>query len=113
MSVSPIARPLGYEPGLPFLGTGIERYPVRGGGATLMGLEPGDRLEIIDPEGREVPDGEPGRLRVRGGSTALCYWADRAKSLETFQGDWCTSADVFRRDDGNIGWIDPKNLAAS
>ena len=53
MVVSPIARPLGYEPGLPFLGTGIERYPVRAGGATLMGLEAGDRLEIIDPEGRQ------------------------------------------------------------
>ena len=53
MTVSPIARPLGYEPGLPFLGTGLERYPVRGGGATLIGLEPGDRLEVVDPEGRQ------------------------------------------------------------
>jgi benzoate-CoA ligase len=37
-------------------------------------------------------------LRVRGGSTALCYWADKKKSRETFQGEWCTSADIFRRD---------------
>jgi benzoate-CoA ligase len=35
---------------------------------------------------------------VRGGSTALCYWADKEKSRETFQGEWCTSADIFRRD---------------
>ena len=46
-----------------------------------------------------MSEGEPGRLRVRGGSTALCYWADKAKSRETFQGEWCTSADVFRRDE--------------
>ena len=50
------------------------------------------------PTGARVPDGEPGRLRVRGGSTALCYWADKAKSRETFQGEWCTTADIFRRD---------------
>jgi benzoate-CoA ligase len=42
--------------------------------------------------------GEPGLLRVRGGSTALCYWADKTKSRATFQGEWCTSADLFRRD---------------
>jgi len=54
---------------------------------------------IVDAEGREVPYGEPGRLRVRGGSTALCYWADKRKSRETFQGEWCTSADIFRRDE--------------
>jgi len=35
---------------------------------------------------------------VRGGSTALCYWGDKQKSNETFQGAWCTSADIFRRD---------------
>lgn len=65
---------------------------------SLGKLVPGYDAEIIDDEGRCVPDGEPGRLRVRGGSTALCYWGDRAKSEETFQADWCTSADLFRKD---------------
>ncbi len=65
---------------------------------SLGRIVPGYEAEIIGPEGEPVPDGEPGRLRVRGGSTALCYWADREKSRETFQGEWCTSADVFRRD---------------
>ncbi|HKX46658.1 MAG TPA: benzoate-CoA ligase family protein, partial [Planctomycetota bacterium] len=64
-----------------------------------LGTEvPGYEVELVDAAGRRVPDGEPGRLRVRGGSTAICYWGDRAKSEETFQGAWCTSADVFRRD---------------
>jgi benzoate-CoA ligase len=65
---------------------------------SLGKIVPGYDARIVDAEGREVADGEPGRLRVRGGSTALCYWADKAKSRETFQGEWCTSADVFRRD---------------
>ena len=66
--------------------------------ASLGKVVPGYEAVIVDSEGRPLPDGESGRLRVRGGSTALCYWADKAKSRETFQGEWCTSADIFRRD---------------
>ena len=65
---------------------------------SLGRIVPGYEATVVDAEGREVPDGEPGRLRVRGGSTAICYWADKSKSRETFQGEWCTSGDVFRRD---------------
>lgn len=46
-----------------------------------------------------MPDGQPGRLRIGGESTALCYWANRTASRETFAGRWCTSADVFVRDE--------------
>jgi benzoate-CoA ligase family protein len=65
---------------------------------SLGRIVPGYEAQIVDAHGREVPHGEPGRLRVRGGSTALCYWGDKRKSRETFQGEWCTSADIFRRD---------------
>ncbi len=76
----------------------ISNYPggVRPG--SLGRVVPGYEVEIVDPSGQPVADGEPGRLRVRGGSTALCYWADKRKSRETFQGEWCTTADIFRRD---------------
>ena len=30
MAVVPVFQPKGYAPGLPFLGTGTERYPIRG-----------------------------------------------------------------------------------
>ncbi len=65
---------------------------------SLGRVVPGYEVQIVDPAGAPVADGEPGRMRVRGGSTALGYWADREKSWETFQGEWCTTADVFRRD---------------
>jgi len=65
---------------------------------SLGRIVPGYEAQIVDPEGAPVAEGEPGRLRVRGGSTALCYWADKEKSRETFQGEWCTSADIFHRD---------------
>ncbi|QDU84193.1 Benzoate--CoA ligase [Planctomycetes bacterium Pla163] len=58
----------------------------------------GYEARIVDDTGAPVPDGEPGRLAVRGGSTALCYWANKQASNETFQGAWCVSADVFKRD---------------
>jgi len=76
----------------------ISNYPgdVRLG--SLGRIVPGYEAVIVDAEGRPVPDGQPGRLRVRGGSTAICYWADKQKSRETFQGEWCTSGDIFRRD---------------
>ena len=41
------------EPGLRRLPPGTERYVVRGGGATVVPLRAGDRLEIVDPEGRQ------------------------------------------------------------
>ena len=65
---------------------------------SLGRIVPGYEAQIVDPAGQPVAEGEPGRLRIRGGSTALCYWADKAKSRETFQGEWCTTADIFRRD---------------
>ena len=65
---------------------------------SLGRIVPGYEALIVGPDGAPVPDGEPGRLRVRGGSTAICYWADKAKSREAFQGEWCTSADIFKRD---------------
>ncbi len=66
---------------------------------SLGKIVPGYEARIVDADGAEVPVGEPGRLCVRGGSTALCYWGDNEKSREAFQGEWCTSADVFRRDE--------------
>src|SRR4029453_11226684 len=65
---------------------------------SLGRIVPGYEAQIVGPDGMLVADGQPGRLRVRGGSTALCYWADKDKSRGTFQGEWCLTADIFRRD---------------
>jgi len=75
--VSP-SRPKMIEPGMPTLEPGVERYQIKGGGAVVMALEPGDRLEITDVEGRQ-----PGELVVfsldgRGDAAALGARATRA-----------------------------------
>jgi len=66
---------------------------------SLGKLVPGYEAEIVGPDGQALPTGELGRLRIAGGSTALCYWGDKDQSNATFQGRWCTTADVFRCDD--------------
>lgn len=59
---------------------------------------PGYEAIVVDEEGLEVAAGEPGELRVRGESTALCYWADHEKTKTTFAGDWIHTGDLFVRD---------------
>jgi benzoate-CoA ligase len=58
---------------------------------------PGYDIELRGDGGAPVPDGEPGDLYVRGPSAALLYWANRAKSNETFQGAWTRSGDKYLR----------------
>jgi benzoate-CoA ligase len=60
---------------------------------------PGYAIEIRDESGRpiEVP-GQIGDLYIRGPSSALMYWQDRAKSDATFQGGWTRSGDKYERD---------------
>ncbi len=76
----------------------ISNYPGDVRPASLGRIVPGYEAQIIGEDGAVLDVGEVGHLRVRGGSTALCYWADKEKSNETFQADWCTSADCFRVD---------------
>jgi len=53
MIVAGVPRPRLREPGLLPLEPGTERYRVRGGGATIVTLSTGDRINIIDLEGRQ------------------------------------------------------------
>lgn len=76
----------------------ISSYPGRVRPGSLGNLVPGYEVEIVGADHTPVAQGEIGRLRVRGGSTALCYWGDAAKSRETFQAEWCTTGDLFRCD---------------
>ena len=50
------SRPRVLVPGLIVTDPATERYTVRGGGATVVALEAGDRLQIVDPSGRQPAD---------------------------------------------------------
>ncbi len=58
---------------------------------------PGYDVELRGEDGRAVPDGETGDLYIRGPSSALMYWGNRAKSRATFQGEWTQSGDKYVR----------------
>ena len=76
-------RPKVIEPGMPALGPGVERYQVKGGGAVVIALEPGDRLEITDVEGRQ-----PGELLVfspDGGDDAPALGAKATRAPKGIQ----------------------------
>ncbi|MEW5880412.1 MAG: benzoate-CoA ligase family protein [Pseudomonadota bacterium] len=60
---------------------------------------PGYDVEIRDEAGRVIEgNGQIGDLYVRGPSSALLYWGDRARSAATFQGAWTRTGDKYERD---------------
>jgi benzoate-CoA ligase len=82
----------------------ITNYPGDVVPGSLGRLVPGYDARIVDADGRDVPAGGMGTLKVKGDSAALCYWQAHEKSKETFAGDWCTTGDQFRRDEQGYYW---------
>ncbi|GAC1606066.1 MAG: long-chain fatty acid--CoA ligase [Ramlibacter sp.] len=67
-------------------------------------------IRLLDPQGREVPDGEVGELFSRTPYVFDGYWRNDDKTAEAFRGDWCSVGDMARRDaDGFIWLIDRKS----
>ncbi len=65
---------------------------------TLGRVVPGFEIRLVDDDGNEVPNGEIGRMRVRGHSRAIQYWQQSEKSEEAFHGNWYFSGDMMMRD---------------
>jgi benzoate-CoA ligase family protein len=64
----------------------------------------GYQAKVCDEHGQELPDGEVGTLWIRGGSRAVEYWQRPEATRATFRGEWCVSADRFRRDAAGRFW---------
>ncbi len=59
----------------------------------------GYEVELRDENDRPITGHEQvGDLYIKGPSSALMYWANRAKTRETFQGAWTKSGDKYFRD---------------
>jgi benzoate-CoA ligase family protein len=76
----------------------ISNRPGRVRPGSVGEVVPGYAAEAVDDQGEPVPDGEIGRLWVRGESAALRYWEDAAASERTFAGDLVMSGDLVERD---------------
>ena len=67
-------------------------------------------IRMLDPEGKEVPDGEVGELHSRTPYVFDGYWKNPAKTAEAFRGAWCSVGDMARRDaEGYIHLVDRKS----
>ena len=59
---------------------------------------PGYDLRLVDEDGIPVPAGEMGTLEVSGPTSAIMYWNQREKSLQTFRGPWTRTGDKYTVD---------------
>ncbi len=67
-------------------------------------------IRILDPQGREVADGEVGELFSRTPYVFDGYWKNPEKTAEAMRGTWCSVGDMARRDaDGYITLVDRKS----
>ena len=60
---------------------------------------PGYDIRLVDDAGEAVQQGEIGELQVRGPTSAIMYWNNRALSRTTFLGEWTRSGDKYRQDE--------------
>jgi len=65
---------------------------------------PGYEAVIVDDEGRPVPPGEIGNLRVKGDSTMAYYWNKHEKTKETLYGPWIQTGDKYWQDPEGYFW---------
>ncbi|MFZ3496561.1 (2,3-dihydroxybenzoyl)adenylate synthase [Streptomyces sp. 5.8] len=67
-------------------------------------LSPDDQIRVVDADGKEVPDGEPGELLARGPYTARGYYRSPGRNARAFTPDGYlrTGALARRTPDGNL-----------
>jgi acyl-CoA synthetase (AMP-forming)/AMP-acid ligase II len=62
-------------------------------------------FRIVDHDGHEVPDGEPGELLIRQPSITKGYWAQPEVTSSVLADGWYRSGDIARRDGEGLYYI--------
>ncbi len=76
-------------------------------GATGKAI-PGYQAAILGPDGAPLPDGEPGRLAIRG-PTGCRYLANLERQQAYVQHGWNITGDVYVRDSDGYFWYQARN----
>ncbi len=84
---------------------GAPREKIRPGSTGLP--VPGYEAKIVDAQGREVADGTPGRLAVRG-PTGCRYLADPRQAVYVLDG-WNLTGDTYLRDADGYFWYQARS----
>ncbi len=72
-------------------------------GATGL-VVPGYEAFVADDEGRPMPSGEIGNLRVKGDSTMAYYWNQHEKTKDALLGHWIQTGDKYYQDADGYFW---------
>lgn len=70
---------------------------------------PGYRLRIVNDAGQEAAPDEPGRLWIRGDSTARCYWNNAEKTAGTMVDGWLDTGDTYFMDESGYYYYCGRN----
>jgi acyl-coenzyme A synthetase/AMP-(fatty) acid ligase len=65
---------------------------------------PGYELRLVDEDGLPIRQGNVGMLQVRGQSSSLGYWRQRAKTQQVMIGPWVATGDRYRVDNDGFYW---------
>ncbi len=87
------------------VGNCAELFPLKPGS---MGRPyPGHVVDVIDDNGKRLPDGEVGELAAKRGDPVmfLGYWHNESATREKFIGDWFCTGDVGYRDEDGYLWF--------
>lgn len=64
-------------------------------------------IRLVDADDRDVPDGSPGELAMRGPTLFSGYWNNPETNAHDFRGGWFHMGDVFvRHPDGTLSFVD-------
>lgn len=70
-------------------------------------VSPFCEVRLVDPDGRDVPDGTPGELAMRGPTLFSGYWRADETNARDFRDGWFHMGDVFVRNaDGTLDFVD-------
>ena len=67
---------------------------------------PGYDLRLVAEDGAAIAGGDAGTLHVRGGSAAVGYWRQQAKTRHAMLGEWMSTGDRFRVDSDGFYWYE-------
>ncbi|GIW46920.1 MAG: long-chain-fatty-acid--CoA ligase [Deltaproteobacteria bacterium] len=61
---------------------------------------PGVEVRLVDDEGKEVKEGIPGEIQVRGPGVFLEYWKDPESTQRAFKDGWFCTGDIALEENG-------------
>ncbi len=72
---------------------------------------PGCAMRLVDDDGHDTPEGEPGEIHVKGSGLMSGYWGREADTAAAFRDGWFLTGDVARRDaDGYVTILGRKSV---